>query len=182
MIAEGKKMNRSIWMLGGIAVVIVLLASAIVVGARLARDQNPVVGEASGPQVIRSGAHGTESLEIVPAGELPPTPADVRGILVQRQDNTLLVGTGKFELNIRDDEVIVDYDGPEVEVVVTHDTLVYRDRTEYGTAEGEDGKIQQVVRPGSLEEMGLDSLVSAWGQQRGSRLFADVLVFKIPLD
>jgi hypothetical protein len=175
-------MKRSIVMVGSIVFVVLLLGGAAFVGARLLGQQKAPAVEATGPQVVRSGPHGTESLAIARADELPPAPADVRGILVQRQDNTLLVGTGQFMLNIQDDKVITDYDGPEVEVVVTHDTLIYRDRTNYETGKGKDGEIQQVVRPGSLEEMQPDSIVSAWGQERGSRLFADVLVYHVPLD
>ncbi|UCC63600.1 MAG: hypothetical protein JSV36_00635 [Anaerolineae bacterium] len=175
-------MKRSILIAGSAAIVVLLLASAAFVGGRLLGDQNQVTGEGSGPRVIRGGPGGTQSLEIVPAEELPSAPADVRGLYVRREDNSLLVGTGEFMLNIRDGEVISDYDGPEVEVVVTHDTVVYRDKTQYGTDEAKDGEIQQVVRSGSLEEIEKHSLISVWGQERGSRLFAEVLVYKIPLD
>jgi hypothetical protein len=174
--------RRSIWIAIGTVVVVLLLASAAFVGGQLLGDQSPVTGEGSGPRVIRSGPGGTQSLEIVPAEELPSEPTDIRGLYVRREDNSLFVGTGEIMLNIRDGEVISDYDGPEVEVVVTHDTVVYRDKTPYGTGEAEDGKIQQVVKPGSLEEIEKHSLISAWGQERGGRLFAEVLVYKIPLD
>lgn len=175
-------MKRSMVLIVSIGFVVLLLGGAAYVGARLLGQQDPPAAEATGPQVVRSGPHGTESLAIVRSDELPPAAADVRGIVVGRQDNTLVVGTGQFRLNIQDDKVITDYDGPEVEVVVTHDTVIYRDRTDYLKDEGQDGKIQQVVKPGTLEEIGPDSLVSAWGQERGSRLFADVLVYNIPLD
>lgn len=175
-------MRRPIWIAIGPVVVVLLLAGAAFVGGQLLGDQNQVTGEESGPRVIRVGPGGTQSLEIVPAEELPSAPADVKGLYVRREDNSLFVGTGEVMLNIRDGEVISDYDGPEVEVVVTHDTAVYRDKTQYGTAEAEDGKIQQVVKPGSLEEIEKHSLISVWGQERGSRLFAEVLVYKIPLD
>ena len=175
-------MNRRVLIAGSVAIVVLLLAGAAFVGGRLLGDRNQVTEEGSGPTVIRSGPGGTQSLEIVPAEELPSVPADVKGLYVRREDNSLFVGTGEVMLNIRDGEVISDYDGPEVEVVVTHDTMVYRDKTQYGTDEVGDGKIQQVVKPGSLEEIGKHSLISVWGQERGSRLFAEVLVYKIPLD
>jgi hypothetical protein len=77
-----------------------------------------------------------------------------------------------------DGEVGAGHDGPVVEVVVTHDTLVYCDATRYVPEEAIDGKIQQVLEPGSLDEIGAHSIISAWGQERGDRVLADVLIYQ----
>jgi hypothetical protein len=42
------------------------------------------------------------------------------------------------------------------------------------------GTIQQVVNPGSVEELGKNSSLSAWGEKRGDRLIADVVLYSGP--
>jgi len=175
-------MKRSILMASGAVALLLLLAGAAFVGGRMLSDQNQLDEGGDGSGIIISDSKGTKSVEILPAKELPSASADVRGVFVRREDNTIIVGTGEVRVNLRDGEIHSDHDGPEVEVVVTHDTMIYRDKTQYATDEVEDGKLQQVVKPGSLEEIEKHSFISVWGQERGSRLFAGVLVYKIPLD
>jgi hypothetical protein len=40
-----------------------------------------------------------------------------------------------------------------------------------------DGKVQQQVAAGSLDEIGSNSFVSAWGERRGDRVIAKVLFY-----
>jgi hypothetical protein len=42
----------------------------------------------------------------------------------------------------------------------------------------ENGKLQQVVQPGSLDDISANSMVQAWGEKQGERLVARVLVFR----
>jgi hypothetical protein len=37
--------------------------------------------------------------------------------------------------------------------------------------------IQQQVEPGSLDEIGSNSMISAWGERRGDRVIATVLLY-----
>jgi hypothetical protein len=63
-------------------------------------------------------------------------------------------------------------------VVATHETLIYRDDTLQQL--GDDpppGPVQQLLKPGSLDELGATSTVLAWGEKRGDRLLATVLVY-----
>ncbi len=78
-------------------------------------------------------------------------------------------------------ESSANYDGPVVEVVVTNQTAVYKDTTDMnlGLTSGEE-QIQQTVAPGSLDEIGQDSMVSVWGRKSGDRLIAEVLVYSSP--
>ena len=75
-------------------------------------------------------------------------------------------------------------DGPEIEVLGTHDTVIYREETEEPGGSGGDVKggeytVQQVVRQvDSLEELGKNTEVIAWGEQRGDRVVADILVYR----
>jgi hypothetical protein len=114
----------------------------------------------------------------------------VGGSFIRQQDNSVFVGTGRgsFEVSttpgsngqppVRTVHVISD--GPVVEVVITHNTKIYRDVTELNNAPvtGKDGlaaPVQQVVRPSTQGEMGSNSVVDVWGERQGDRIVASVL-------
>jgi endonuclease YncB( thermonuclease family) len=130
-------------------------------------------------------------IRIEPAQELPNRPAAAAGIFVRRQDNSIFVGTGSLELDVEVDgatgerKVNLSHSGPEIEVVVSRDTIVYRDETEMPTANPEtmksgEQKIQQVIRPvDSLEESGQNTELQVWGTKRGDRVVAEVIVYRI---
>lgn len=70
------------------------------------------------------------------------------------------------------------HDGPVVEIVTTHDTRIYRDDLlEKLGGVAPSGPVQQALEPGSVDEIGENSFVEAWGQKRGDRLVAEVVVF-----
>jgi hypothetical protein len=72
--------------------------------------------------------------------------------------------------------------GDKLEVVVTGDTKIYKDVTQAGlSAPPSDGKVQQQVAAGSLDEIGSNSFVSAWGERRGDRVIAKVLFYSQPM-
>ncbi len=174
-------MKRSIWMASGV-ILVLLLAGAAFVGGRMLSGQSQVShgGSGSGSFMI-SGPGGTRSFDIVPADELPSASPDVSGILVRSEDNSLIVGTGEVRIIMNEGgEIGASHDGPEVDVVVTHSTVVYCDTTEFEINQIEDDKIQETVKPGSLDEVEKNYFVRAWGEERGDRLFADVLVYKKP--
>lgn len=173
-------MKRSIWIAGGVLVVL-LLAGAAFMGGRMLSGQNQANngGSGSGSFMI-SGPGGTQSFDIVPAAELPSASPEVSGILVRSEDNTLIVGTGPVRIIMNEGEIGASHDGPEVEVVVTHNTVIYCDTTQFEISEIKDGKVQEVVKPGSSDEIEKNYFVRAWGEERGDRLFADVLVYKAP--
>ncbi len=68
------------------------------------------------------------------------------------------------------------------EVVITHDTQVYRDVTsqQFKSSPQKGQRVQQVVELGQIEEIGEDSNVQVWGRQNGDRIIADVLLYSIP--
>ncbi len=73
------------------------------------------------------------------------------------------------------------HDGPTVEVVVITQTTVYRDVTmRQFNGPPPSGKVQQVVEPGSLDEVAKDSMITAWGKKTSDRIIADVLVYTPP--
>jgi hypothetical protein len=182
-------MKKRILIIGGIVVLVVLLAGAAFVGGQLLTGQG-LPGLSSGPLVL-TGPNGSQQIrinpgDIQPAKELPQTPADVRGVFDHRKDNSLFVGTGVVIRKVQQDQSgnvtsSSTYDGPIVEVVVTPQTIVYSDVTNRQfNGQPPSGKIQQVVEQGSLDEIGKDSTLRAWGKKTGDRIIADVIVYSLP--
>jgi len=175
----------------GVAVVwLALLAGAAFVGGRLLMSRvkggNPLL---SGPfSLLGFGGkevRGTLKLDVEPAKELPATPPEATGIFLRREEHSVFIGTGKVTLNAREDpngevDVAMTHDGPMVEVVTTSDTLIYRDVTPLLDNPPAGGKIQQVVEPGTLDDLEQNMGVTVWGQRRGDRVVARVLVYHLP--
>lgn len=122
-------------------------------------------------------------LDIQNAEDIPAAPADVAGLFVRREGDSLFVGTGISSGVKTDDGWEIHYDGPVVEVLVTGDTLVYRDDTlqQLGGVPP-SGPIEQVIEPASLDELGKNSTLEAWGTKRDELLAVEVLVFAKPQD
>ncbi len=183
-------MKRSIWIIGGGVVLVLLLGAAAFVGGRLLNTKAQAQAGGKGVQISLAaggkGGSGSEQrfeIQTEPAKELPQTPPDVGGIYVRRADASIFIGTGQVTVMAQkslDGNVTMtsDHDGPEVEVVLTHDTIVYQDVT-MRQFEGQPatGKVQQVVEPGSADEIGENSTVAVWGERRGDRVIAKTLVY-----
>ncbi len=175
----------------GIVVLVVLLAGAAFVGGRLLNGQG-LPGLSSGGPILSIGPGGARGVQIkagdiLPAQELPQTPADVRGLFDHRQDQSIFVGTGRVQMSVMKDQsgqvhTSASHSGPVVEVVVTSQTKIYKDVTmnQFNGPPPQGQKIQQVVEPGSLDEVGQNSTVTVWGRQTGDRYIADVLVYSPP--
>ena len=183
-------MKKSILIGVGIVVLVLVLAGAAFVGGQLLNGQGlPIQASSGGLQLMTSqgGKPGQQfKLDIQPAKELPQTPADAKGLFDHRQDNSIFVGTGNVKLMAIKDQsgnvtTSATHDGPVVEVVVTPQTIVYRDVTmNQFNGEPPNGKTQQVVEPGSLDEVGQSSTLTVWGKKTGDRITADVLVYSPP--
>jgi hypothetical protein len=145
---------------------------------------------------VMDTGNGPVSVKIttMAAPELPDSPSDVNGVFARRQDNSLIVGTGNINLNVEirrtaggaiEPNVSLTADGPEIEVVVTHDTVIYREETEEpggdgGNVKGGEYTVQQVLRQvDSLDELGKNTEIIAWGDRKGDRVVADILVYRI---
>ncbi len=180
------------WFIIGGALVI-FLALAAFLGARLLKPQGAANAAGGGGMFFSSkgGPGGAKSVRInmIPAQEVPQTKADAAGLFVRREDQSIFIGTGNVRMLAKpgsggSSDVSGSYDGPVVEVVVTHETKVYQDLTDMnpGNLEnvknGSEMKIQQVVKPGSLDDLGKNSLVSVWGDKQGDRYIAKVVVFR----
>jgi len=182
-------MKKPTLIIGGI--IVLLLTGAAYVGGRLLNGQS-LPWLSFGGQGFSHGGNsnsvGIDRGDIQPAQELPQVPADIDGIFIRRQDNSIFIGTGKVMMSVRKNvqsgevETSSSHDGPTVEVVVTSQTKVYKDVTmkQFNGPPPQGQKIQQVVEEGSLDEVGQDSLVIVWGKKTGDRFIAEILVYSLP--
>ena len=175
----------------GALLIVVLAAATFVAGKYLNRggsnsSNGPMGG--SGPSLsMGGGPDGAQSFRLViePAEELPKTEPETRGLFVERKDNSIFVGTGKvtFMASVGegggDPVVDSDYDGDKIEVVISNDTIVYRDTTELDP-EDPEATVQQTVELGTIDDITPQSSVTVWGRKAGDRIIADIIVFSSP--
>ena len=109
--------------------------------------------------------------------ELPDEPPDVSGVCLRRDGNSLFLGVGNYSITVGPGGVTeVDYDGPEVEVVVTPETEIYAERVEF--PQGGATPPQHIVQPGSLDDVVQGTGVRVWGEREGDHIVARVLVYQ----
>ncbi len=139
-------------------------------------------------QVIDFGFGGDKSMgcdiQRVPAKELPGPPIMRRGVLVKRQNNSIFIGVPLRNVAINPSGTIsqtTGFDGPVVEVVVTHNTRLYRDVTFQNYNGQKCGQVQEVLAPGTLHDIDADTTFLVWGERVGDRVIASNLVYELPL-
>jgi hypothetical protein len=119
-------------------------------------------------------------IELTPAPEVPTTQPETTGVFVRRTDNSIFIGTGRVISSAEPgSSVSTSFDGPLVEVVTTHATLIYKDVTDMPAPKaGSDVQVlTQVVEPGSLDDLNENSIATMWGQKQGDRTIANVIVY-----
>jgi hypothetical protein len=177
----------------GTGLVVLLAVATFVAGRYLNRgngnfSEDPMGG--SGPILsIGNGQSGGEAksfkLDIEPAEELPKTQPETRGLFVERKDNSIFISTGRVTVMAKvgegggDPVVDTDYDGDKVEVVVSNDTIIYRDTTELDPENPEE-TVQQTVELGTIDDVTPQSSITVWGRKAGDRIIADIIVFSSP--
>lgn len=147
------------------AIVVIVLAGAAFVGGKMLN------GQTAGSTVFLPPVNLTP-IAITPAPELPSRQPETTGTFVERNDNTLKIQTVSIEMGHGENT------GPIVEVVITNQTLIYRDITEVNKDATFD---QQVVRVGALDELVNQSMVMVWGRKNGDRIIADVISYSNPI-
>ncbi len=183
-------MKKTILIVVGVVILVAVLAGAAFVGAQLLAGQGQPAQASKGAITMMTDQNGKPvqavQPDIQPAKELPQTPADVRGVFDHRKDKSIFIGTGVILRKVDQDQsgkvtTSSTFDGPIVEVVVTSQTIVYSNVTNRQfNGQPPSGKIQQVVEPGSLDEIGKDSTLLVWGKKTGDRIIADVIVYSLP--
>ncbi len=184
---QPSKPRRTLWIgVGAIALVAVLAGAAFIAGRLISPPASTHNGN-GGPGLSVAGPGGKFSVSIheTPAKELPTISPTVEGLVVDRQNQILSIGTGNVTMFAmsknpgQQPTVQASYNGPVVQVVITHDTKIYKDVTplDIQTLAKKGSNVQQVVAPGSLDDIGKNIDVQVWGSRQGDRLVADVLVY-----
>jgi hypothetical protein len=190
---EQNMQNKKIILVMGILVLLVG-AAAFIGGRMLNQGVGPLglmgLGGLPGGKEMMSFA-----LNVIPAEELPKTQPEIIGLFVERQDNTIVVSSlplnagegGGMVLETREGEAVAGSpidpnSGPKVEIVVTNETIVYRETTALGKPEpGAEKTVQQTVEESSLDELNTQSMVTVWGRKSGDRIIAEVLFYSNPV-
>ena len=168
---------------------VILLAGAAYRAGNLLNRPTSSQNNPAGGQVLPKGGGSVQANQqnnkdqITPASELPTIQPDVRGVFLSRSNDTFVIGTGNVGISLQGNgsgEVTpnASYDGPTYQVVVTKNTVIYKDTTPLNP--GETGKIQQTVAPGSLDDFNSITLISVWGNKTGDRYVADVILYTVP--
>jgi len=133
------------------------------------------------------------SINMIPAEELPKPPPEVVGLFAERKDNTIVVqstslktgGPGVAVHEGEDGSVSLSSNmnyGPKVEVVITNETIIYRDTTQHvEPSSSENVTIQQTVEESTLDDLNSQSEVMVWGRKSGDRIIAEVLFYSNPV-
>jgi hypothetical protein len=150
-----------------------------------ARNSMPATEQSQAVSAITQSATG-----------LPQTSPDAVGIFDHRQDSSIFVDTsivaqqdqGSTSTNQDDQsggpsfQSSSDPNASKVEVVVTSQTIIYKDVTVREPLNGPPPDFQEIkqVEPGSLDEIGQLCLITVWGSRTGDRVIAHVLMYSFP--
>ncbi|MGZ9236166.1 MAG: hypothetical protein ACXW4E_11635 [Anaerolineales bacterium] len=172
----------------GLGVVILLAAAAFMAVRYFVQPRNVLGGGPGGNFISVQGPGGGEAqtfrLDIKPAKELPATQTDADGLFVERKDNSIFIGTGEITIMAKaepgqEPQVDSNFSGPKVEVVISGETVVYKDTTRLDP-ENPGAEVQQTVELSTIDEITEQSSIRVWGRQAGDRIIADVVVFSSP--
>jgi len=176
--------KRMIFVMG--VLVLIVGAAAFMAGRMLNNKVNPL-------GFLGLGGKGdvmSVMVNVIPAEELPKTPPEVMGQFVERKDNTIVVSSVSMKSGgggvVVGAGSKVDVDsGPKIEVVITNETIIYRETTEPGgppsAKSGETETIQQTVEESTLDDLNSQSMLTVWGRKSGDRIIAEVLFYGNPV-
>ena len=166
--------NRKLYISLGLAILLIGIAAFI--AGRMLNGQAGNVG-LGGPN---AGRVSISLDDITPAPELPSTKADITGSFVDRKDNTIVVEAVSFGTGVggvSGESPLDESSGIRVEIVITVETMIYRDVTQFpAPVNGEIHNVQQAAEEGTLDDLNSQSFVSVWGRRSGDRVVADVLL------
>ena|SRR5687768_11505981 len=171
--------NKRLYIILGLTVLLVG-AAAFLAGRLFSQG----IGPRSESGNLGNGGVFISMNDITPAQELPTTTPEITGVFVERNDNTVIVQTVSFDAGvggIAGNSSPDENSGPKVEVVITGETTVYRETTQFTSpVAGENFSIQQTVEEDTLDYLDSQSMVTVWGRKNGDRVIADVFLYLNP--
>jgi hypothetical protein len=179
-------MKRTTLIVAGITLLALLLVGGAYMAGRLLGLGIGDLGGGDGLKVmIGTGDGPATEVDWVRAEELSDESPDVAGVYERRQDNSIFVDETEGGFMLAQDEdgsiSVTNATGKISEIVVTAETVVHVDVTLEDIDDAlAEGVVRQELEPGTVEEIGDLSFVRAWGDMRGDRLIADVLVYNRP--
>lgn len=170
--------NKKLYIVFGILIFVIGVAAFV--AGRMIHGKIGIVS-LGGPN---AGRVSISLNDITPAPELPATQTDVTGLFVEIKDNAIVVQAVTFGTGVgavSGDSPMDENSAVKVEVVVTSQTLIYRDVTFIPEpVNGEIHNLQQAVDEGTLEELNDQSFITVWGRRSGDRIVAEVLFYSNP--
>ena len=126
------------------------------------------------------------------APEIPELEPDVQGVYLSRKDQSIFIGTGNVSISMMSDssgksDADATHDGPDVEVVVNHNTKIYVDKTPVTVEAMKEGKeLQQVVEAiasldGLTDKLSKTDTLTIWGDKVGDRVVAQIILYRQPM-
>jgi len=163
-----------------LGVVILVVGFAAFIAGRMINGKIGTVGR-GGPN---AGRVSISLNDITPAPELPHTKADITGSFVERKDNIIIVQAVSFGTGVggvSGDSRLDENSGVRVEVVVTGETEVYKDVTQFpAPVNGEIHNVQQAAEEGTLDDLNSQTFITVWGRRSGDRIIANILFYSNP--
>lgn len=171
-----------------------ILVGLIVLGGATAFVAGRMLNNNVGPLGLFGigGGGGAMEISLIPAKELPDSPPDTVGLFAERADNIITVQTTSLKTGGQGIVVHQNEDGststspnmefgPEVEVVLTNETIIYLDTTERIDPDTTQSTIiQQTVKQVTLNDLSPNSYVNVWGRKSGDRIIAEIVLINAP--
>jgi len=175
-----------------LGILVIVVGAAAFIGGRML---NGKVGPLGLGIPMGDGGMVSISVQVTPAPELPTTEPETRGLFVERKDNSIFVSAISMDAGGKgvvvqsgggeDGEPSISgpkADGPKKEVVITSETTIYLENTDFGEPKpGENQVIQQTVTEGSLDDLTSQSFVTVWGRKSSDRIIAEVVFISNPV-
>jgi hypothetical protein len=175
-----------------LGILVVLVGAAAFIGGRM---MNGKVGPLGLGMPMGDGGMVSISVQVTPAPELPTTEPATRGLFVERKDNSIFLsaismdagGKGVVVQNNAGGDGEESFsgpkpDGPKKEVVITNETTIYLENTNFGEPKpNENQVIQQTVTEGALDDLTSQSFVTVWGRKSGDRIIAEIVFISNPI-